>query len=103
VTFSLSESATVKLAFAKAQRGHLAGRTCKSSGRGGRPCTLYTTKGVFTILGRRGLNTVAFAGKLSLSKLLSPGSYLLTATPTDSAHIVGQARTAKLAVLASGR
>ena len=99
VTFALSEDAVVKLSFAKAQRGHPVGRTCKLPSRGGRPCTRYITKAVFRLHGRQGRNTVALSDRFSLSKLLSPGSYTLTATPTDSAHAVGLSRTAKLTVI----
>ncbi len=100
VTFALSERATVKLSFTKAQRGHVVGKSCKLSGRGIHSCIRYVAKAVFTIRGREGVNTVAFAGRLSLSKLLSPGSYSLTATPTDTAQAVGRTRTAKLTVIA---
>lgn len=93
----------MKLSFAKAQRGHLIGKTCKLSGRGEHHCTRYVTKAVVTIRGRRGVNTVAFSGRLSLSKLLTPGSYRLTATPTDTARAVGLTRTAKLTVIAASR
>ena len=89
----------MKLSFAKAQRGHLVGRTCKLSGRGSHRCTRYDTKAVFTIHGRQGVNAVVFSARLSLSTLLSPGSYRLTATPTDSARAIGLSRTATLRVI----
>ena len=102
VTFALSAGATVKLSFAKAQRGRVVRRTCKLSARGNHNCTRYITKAVFTIQGRHGVNTVAFSGNRSLGKLLPPGSYRLTATPTDTAHAVGLSRTVKLTVIAAG-
>jgi hypothetical protein len=103
VTFALSEAATVKLSFAKAQRGHLVGSSCKLRGRGHHPCTRYLTKRAPTVHGRQGVNAVELSGRLSLTKLLPPGAYRLTATPTDTAHAVGLSRTAKLTVVAAGR
>jgi len=58
------------------------------------------TVGSFTVRGRRGSNTVAFAGRLSRTKRLSLGSYKLTATPIDSARKTGRPNTAKLKIVA---
>jgi hypothetical protein len=102
VTFALSESATVKLTFARAQRGHLDGRTCNLAGRGGHHCTRYIAKAAFTVEGRQGANAVTFAAKRSLSKLLAPGSYRLTATPTDGVHALGSSHSTTLTVIAAG-
>jgi hypothetical protein len=42
---------------------------------------------------------VRLAARFSYGKLLTAGSYTLTAISTDSTHAVGPARTAKLAVI----
>jgi FG-GAP repeat len=101
ISFALSEAATVKLSFAKAEPGRTVGKACRKpnrANRGKRPCTRYVTVGSFTVQGRSGSNTVAFAGSLSPGKRLAPGSYTLAATPTDGARNTGQTRTAKLRI-----
>jgi hypothetical protein len=102
ITFALSKTAKVKLSFAKAEPGRKVAKTCRKPSRANRlkrRCTRYVTVGSFTVQGRSGPNTVSFAGRLSRSKRLSPGSYKLTATPTDAAHNTGQPRTAKLKIV----
>ncbi len=92
----------MRLSFAKAKPGRRVAKTCRKPSRANRAkprCTRYVTVGSFTVQGRSGPNTVAFAGRLSRAKRLSPGSYKLTATPTDSAHRTGQPRTAKLKIV----
>jgi hypothetical protein len=53
------------------------------------------------VRGQAGRNAVAFTGTLPHGKRLAPGSYTLTATPTDNAHNAGQPRSAKLKVMSS--
>jgi hypothetical protein len=53
----------------------------------------------FTVQVHGAANTIPFTGILA-HKPLAPGSYKLTATPTDNAHNKGQPRTAKLAITA---
>ena len=101
ITFTLSEPATVKLSFAKAEPGRTVGHACRKPNRSNhakRPCTRYVSVGSFTVQGRSGANTVAFAGRLPAGKRLAPGSYTLAATPTDGAQNTGQTRTAKLRI-----
>jgi hypothetical protein len=57
------------------------------------------TIGSVTVQGRSGPNTVSFAGRLSRRKQLPPGSYKLTATPTDAARNTGRPRTARLKIV----
>ena len=102
ISFALSETAKVKLSFAKAKSGRKVAKTCRKLNRANRAkprCTRYVTIGSFTVQGRSGPNTVSFAGRLSRSKQLPPGSYKLTATPTDAARNTGRPRTAKLKIV----
>ena len=92
----------MKLSFAKAEPGRMVAKTCRKpnrSNRAKRRCTRYVTIGSVALQGRRGPNTVSFAGMLSRAKRLPPGSYKLTATPTDAAHNTGRPRTAKLKIV----
>jgi hypothetical protein len=103
ITFALTSAAKVRLSFAKAEPGRTVGRACRRpsrSNRNRRRCTRYVTVGSFTVRGRRGSNTVAFAGRLSRTKRLSLGSYKLTATPIDSARKTGRPNTARLKIVA---
>jgi FG-GAP repeat len=102
ISFALSATAKVKLSFAKAEPGRTVAKTCRKpsrSNRGKPRCTRYVTVGSLTVRGRKGANTVSFAGRLSRVRRLSPGSYKLTATPTDTAHNTGRPRTAKLKIV----
>jgi hypothetical protein len=65
-TFRLTEPASVELGFSQTTRRH------KQVARG----TLTLAKG------RRGVNTIAFAGRLSAKQRLKPGPYKLTVTAT---------------------
>ncbi len=92
----------MKLSFAKAEPGRMVAKTCRKpnrSNRAKRRCTRYVTIGSVALQGRRGPNAVSFAGMLSRAKRLLPGSYKLTATPTDNAHNTGQPRAAKLKIV----
>ncbi len=100
VSFVLSENATVRFTLTKAAPGRLVHGACRSRGSGGHPnsCTRHVTVGAVVRSGRQGANTVPLAGRLAPRKLLAPGSYRLTAIPTDSAHHSGQQRTTRLTV-----
>jgi hypothetical protein len=102
IRFTLSRTATVKLAFAKAAVGRAVTGVCQPTRRTNaaeRRCTRYVTIGSLTVQGRGGMNSLAFTGVLS-GKRLAPGSYKLTATPTDNAHNRGEPRTTKLTITA---
>jgi hypothetical protein len=102
ITFTLSKNAKVQLRFAKAEPGRLVANTCRKPSRANRvrpQCTRFVTVGSVTVQGRSGPNTVAFAGRLSRTRRLSPGSYKLTATPTDNARNTGQPRSARLKIV----
>ena len=63
-------------------------------------CTRHITIGSFTVQARAGANSLPFTGVLAGMRL-APGSYKLTATPTDSAHNNGQPRTVQLTITAT--
>lgn len=93
----------MKLSFAKAAPGRVVAAKCLSAQRANRAhkrCTRYITIGSFTVQGQRGPNSLPFTGVLPVRRRLAPGSYKLTATPTDSTHHHGQPATAKLTITA---
>ena len=102
IRFTLSRIATVKLSFARAAPGRTVAGRCQATRRANHAkprCTRHIAIGSFTVQGRGGPNSVRFTGVLS-GKRLAPGSYKLTATPTDSTHTQGQPRTARLTITA---
>ena len=102
IRFTLSRIATVKLSFARAAPGRTVAAACQAirpANRAKPRCARYITIGAFTVVARAGMNSLPFTGVLA-GKHLAPGSYKLTATPTDGAHNKGQPRTAKLTITA---
>lgn len=92
IRFTLTEAATVRLAFGQPKTGRTVGAKCRALTKGNRTktrCTIAGVKGSLTIAGKAGANTLAFNGRLDASKQLALGRYTLVATPTDGAGNVG--------------
>ncbi len=90
IRFSLSEPATVELAFAARHTGRRVGRRCRRASRRlrHRPrCTRSVAVATrVTIKGARaGSNSVRFQGRLSRRRTLRAGRYRLAVTATDAA------------------
>ncbi len=85
--FSLNEPASVNLTFTQSVSGRrLAGR-CVAPGHrnAGRPrCKRTLLVGSFALPGHAGLDKVGFEGRLSGSKTLKPGSYLVSLTAREA-------------------
>jgi hypothetical protein len=81
ITFLLGEPATVSFTVTRAK----------------------AVAGGFTVHGRPGGNAVPFNGTFRGGTRLAPGTYTLTATPIDSAHVAGVPRTVRLTVLGGQR
>jgi hypothetical protein len=79
-SFSLNEAATVTLSFVQTVTGRKAGRVCvrqTSKNRKKHACKLSLPAGTITFSGHAGVNKVRFAGRISASKKLKLGSYVL--------------------------
>jgi len=86
-SFSLNEPASVNLAFTQRVPGRLLAGRCvaPSHSNAGRPrCKRTLTVGSFAVPGHAGLDSVGFQGRLSRSKTLKPGSYLVSLTARDA-------------------
>jgi len=82
-SFSLNEPAQVDLEFTHAVRGRRARGACASATHRRNPaCTVTRPVGTLHLVGRAGLNTVSFDGRLSGTVTLPPGSYEVSASPT---------------------
>jgi hypothetical protein len=79
-SFSLNESASVTATFTQRVSGRRVAGRCVTPGRGnaGRPrCKRTLPVGSFAVAGHAGVDEVRFQGRLSGSKTLKPGSYLV--------------------------
>jgi hypothetical protein len=89
-SFALNEPASVNLTFTQSVSGRrVAGRCVAPSHRNaGRPqCKRPLTVGSFALTGHAGLDSVGFQGRLSRSKTLKPGSYLVKLTARDARRL----------------
>ena len=86
-SFSLNEPASVNLTFTHSVPGRRIAGRCVAPGHGnaGRPrCKRPLPVGSFAVPGHAGLDKVRFQGRLSGSKTLKPGSYLVGVTARDA-------------------
>jgi hypothetical protein len=86
-SFSLNEPASVNLTFTQSVPGRRVGGRCVAPGHGyaGRPrCKRTLLAGSFTVPGHAGLDKVGFQGRVSGTKTLKPGGYLVSLTARDA-------------------
>jgi hypothetical protein len=79
IRFTLSETATVKLAIVREQRVRGNRKSSKKKAK-----AKLVASGTLTRAGRRGTNLVAFSGRVGRRKL-RPGTYRFLITATDAA------------------
>jgi Tol biopolymer transport system component len=102
ISFRLSKPAKVTLTFAKAATGRKVAGHCVAPRRSNRSrphCTRFLTAGHLSFGAHGGRNRVRFQGRLSRTRKLTPGSYLLTVTAVDAAGSRSRARTAKFTIV----
>jgi FG-GAP repeat len=86
-SFALNEPVAVTLSFTKHAPGRkIHGRCVNQNARNrhARRCTRSIAAGALRLTGHAGANRVRFAGRLSRTKTLSPGTYTLRITGTDT-------------------
>jgi len=87
-SFNLNQQATVRLAFVREATGRRVGRRCASAthrNRGRARCRLSSSAGMLSFTAHPGQNRAYFDGRLSVSQALTPASYGLTLTATNTA------------------
>ena len=87
-TFTLNEPAVVSFVFARQVRGRKVGGRCvapsaRNSGR--RPCARSVAAGALSFSAQRGVRSLAFQGRLSRTRALPPGSYIVVLTAVNAA------------------
>ncbi len=102
VTYTLNIAASVRFFVLQPQPGRLArgGRCVKptrSNRRAGRCTRLITIQGSFTLVGRRGVDSFRFTGRIG-GRRLRPGPYRLLATPLTPPK-AGRARSASFRIV----
>jgi hypothetical protein len=86
--FSVDEQATVSLRFTHRVGGRLIGHKCVAPSRKNakrKRCRRTVTVGVLSFTAHAGRNTIAFAGRISHSVKLQPGSYKVSLVATNAA------------------
>lgn len=102
IRLKLSEAAVVTLRFERSGVGRRIGKNCRQvtkANRANRRCTRYEVAGRLQPQLLSGGSNVAFTGRIGRGKL-PPGTYRVTAVPTDAAGNTGARRTATFTVVA---
>jgi Tol biopolymer transport system component len=102
ISFRLSEPAKVKLTFARTTSGRKVGGRCvvpRPSNRSRPRCTRLLAAGQLSVNARAGVTRIRFQGRLSRTRGLAVGTYLLTVGATDAAGTRSRARTASFTIV----
>ncbi len=86
-SFTLNQQASVSLTFTQRVGGRTVNGKCVAQTRNNRrkhSCKRTLTRGTMTFSAHAGANKVAFQGRISRSKRLSPGTYTLIITATNA-------------------
>ncbi len=101
-SFGLNETASVRMSFAREAAGRRVGGRCTPATRNNRrrpQCRLAVPAGALSFTAHPGRNTAYFQGRISVSRALAPGSYLLTVTATNGAGQRAAARSLHFTLL----
>ena len=87
-SFNLNEQAAVRFSFTQRLNGRELGHRCLGRSKKNfkrKSCLRTVTVGTISFTGHLGTNKVFFQGRLSRSKKLQPGRYMVTVNATDAA------------------
>jgi IPT/TIG domain len=101
-SFSLNEPASVNLTFTQSVQGRRVARRCVAPGHrnAGRPrCKRTLLVGSFVVSGHAGPDKVGFQGRLSGTKTLRPGSYLVSLTAREAHGLKVVSRSLSFTIL----
>ncbi len=100
-SFDLNEGATVALTFIQRAPGRVARGVCAAPDNANQHnagCTRTSLMGTLELAGDKGVNHVAFQGRLSPSRVLQPGTYSLTVTATNTARLITTSRSLSFSI-----
>jgi hypothetical protein len=98
---SMSEPARVRFVVLRKSKGRRVGRRCvrlTPRNRNRRRCTRLVRKGAFVRSAPQGRSKVAWSGRIR-RRALTPGGYVLRATPTDAAGNRGATRSLSIKIV----
>lgn len=101
ISFTLSEAASVKLAFESRTSGRKSGSKCvkqTSKNKTAKKCTIVKSVKSAKATGVAGSNSVSFGGRIG-STTLKSGEYQVTITATDASGNAGTSKPAKFTLL----
>ncbi len=90
------------MSFAREAAGRRVGGRCTTATRNDRrrpQCRLAVPAGALVFTAHPGRNTAYFQGRISVSRALAPGSYVLTITATDGAGQRAASRSLRFTLL----
>jgi hypothetical protein len=100
IRFTLSETASVRVAVARSSVGRRVGGKCRAPSKANRKrpkCKRFVKVGSLALAGKSGPNSFKFKGRVA-GRRLAAGKYRATATATDGAAQVSKAVTASFKV-----
>ena len=101
-SFALNEPASVSLAFSQRVTGRRVKGRCVavSAANAAKPkCKRTISAGSFSLSAHAGLDKVKFQGRLSSSKTLKPGTYLVSITARDSRGVRSAAQSLSFTIV----
>jgi hypothetical protein len=102
ISFSLTRAASVQVAFFSSRPGRRVKKKCAAPTRKNRhakKCTRLLRVGTLSLTGHAGKNTIRFQGRISRTKRLKPGRYVVRVSASDpTASGKSPSRTAKFTI-----
>jgi Tol biopolymer transport system component len=103
ISFTLSKAARVTMMFSRAAPGRRVRGKCRKPTGGNRSakrCRRYVKVGKLSFAGKRGANTVGFAGRLNAKRRLPLGAFKVTVNAQDTAGRAAKPRSATFRIVA---
>jgi hypothetical protein len=95
-SFTLDQPARVSLSFTQRLRGRTVNGRCVAATTANRhqpACSLKVVAPTLFVAGHSGVNRIAFQGRVSRSKQLAPGRYIMLVTATNAGGQRSRARS----------
>ena len=87
------------MSFGQTRRGRKKGSRCIVGRHKGKRCSLLAIRGSLVLAGKAGLNKLKFQGRLSKTRKLSPGSYIVLISARDAAGNRSTTRSTRITLI----